>query len=281
MARSSAAVARASDSRCAATWPLAVARRLRRAGGSGPLLAASENWLTALASARCSSAACRSMPAGSRARNALPSATRRVSTAARRASSSGASAAPAVSAAGHQPCTLLSSSCALAISLSAIASGLILNVPSAMAWLMRATLSASNSAEVAAGEQGRGGARERDRRAGVDRRRCRPWPCGSGLGGVGWPQARSLRRRVPAAACQRDVRSSWGSPRGAGAGRCRHHGRTIGPAGDDFRAFWHPARPGRAVHSGQLDPALARRQAGDDVAALGAHLAPAGLRCRW
>ena len=52
----------------------AVARRLRRAGGSGPLLAASENWLTALASARCSSAACRSMPAGSRARSALPSA---------------------------------------------------------------------------------------------------------------------------------------------------------------------------------------------------------------
>ena len=84
MARSSAAVARASDSRCAATWPLAVARRLRRAGGSGPLLAASENWLTALASARCSSAAWRSMPAGSRARSALPRATRRVSTAARR-----------------------------------------------------------------------------------------------------------------------------------------------------------------------------------------------------
>ena len=208
MARSSAAVARASDSRCAATSPLAVARRLRRAGGSGPLLAASENWLTALASARCSSAACRSIPAESRARRALPRATRRVSTAARRTSSSGACGAGRLGR-RHHPCTLVRSSCALAISLSAIASGLILKVPSAIAWPTRATLSASNSADVPpesrveavldsatvalASTVGARPGRGRPRRRSSRRRR---------------PQARPLRRRVPAAACQRAVRSS-------------------------------------------------------------------------
>ena len=45
----------------------------------------------------------------------------------------------------HQPFTLVRSSWALAISLSAIASGLILKLPSAIAAPMRATLSASNS----------------------------------------------------------------------------------------------------------------------------------------
>ena len=147
MARSSAAVARASDSRCAATWPLALARRWRNAGGRGPLLAASENWLTALASARCSSAAWRSMPTGSRARSALPRATRRVSTSDRRASSSWRVACGRLER-RHHPCTLARSSWALAISLSAIASGLTLNEPSASWAEIRATLSASNSPEA-------------------------------------------------------------------------------------------------------------------------------------
>ena len=40
IARSSAAVARARDSRCAATLPLALASRMRNAGGTLPLRAA-------------------------------------------------------------------------------------------------------------------------------------------------------------------------------------------------------------------------------------------------
>src|ERR1700712_881959 len=46
------------------------------------------------------------------------------------------------------PCTLVRSSCALEISLSAIASGLILKVPAAIASPTRATLSASKSLEA-------------------------------------------------------------------------------------------------------------------------------------
>src|SRR5204863_1075472 len=48
----------------------------------------------------------------------------------------------------HHPCTLARSSWALAISLSAIASGLTLNEPSASWPAIRATLSASNSPEA-------------------------------------------------------------------------------------------------------------------------------------
>ncbi len=56
IARSRAAVARAKDSRCAATWPLVCASRRRRAGSIGPLRAARVKCSTAWASARCSSA---------------------------------------------------------------------------------------------------------------------------------------------------------------------------------------------------------------------------------
>ena len=85
-------------SRCAATWPPALARRLRRRPAAGRCARRRRTGSTALASARCSSTACRSMLAVSRARSALPSAARRASTADRRASSSGGCPAGASSA---------------------------------------------------------------------------------------------------------------------------------------------------------------------------------------
>ncbi len=216
MARSSAAVARASDSRCAATWPLALARRWRNAGGSGTVLGsvgelgdgAGEGAMQlggvevdadGIARAQCVAEGGKSRLDRRQARFEL----RRVGWREPRA--------PAIS-----PCTLARSSWALAISLSAIASGLTLNEPSAIWAAMRATLSASNSAEAppessvdavldsatVALASTVAAAPRRGRRAAALR----------GLGRRGWRAG----GRWPAAACQRDVRSSWGSPGGAG-----------------------------------------------------------------
>ena len=206
-----------------------------RGGGAAPAaagrcLAASENWLTALARARCSSAAWRSMPAGSRARSALPRAARRVSTADRRASSSGEWLGGSLER-GHQPCTLARSSWALAISLSAIASGLTLKMPSAMAPAMRATLSASNSPE-APPESSVDAVLDRATVAlastfAAPAARDAGGRLRGGLGRRGWRAG----GRWPAAACQRDVRSSWGSPGGAGgAGTVIMDGLSARPA---------------------------------------------------
>src|SRR5262252_2822827 len=54
------------------------------------------------------------------------------------------SGVPVFRGGGLQRCTLLSSSAALAMSLSAMASAFTLKLPSSMAALMRATFSASN-----------------------------------------------------------------------------------------------------------------------------------------
>ena len=234
-------------------------------GGAAPAAAgrscaASENWSTALASARCSSAACRSMPTGSRARSALPSAASRVSTARQARFELAANGSAGSFDRGHQPCTLVRSSWALAISLSAIASGLTLKC--------RRRWPGGDAGDLVGVELAR---RRRRRAASTRRSTARPWrwrrrsrrlrPApGLGLAGLGRRRL-ACRRPGPAAACQRDVRSSWCSPGGAGgAGTCQH-GRSIGPAGDDFRDFLHdPAIPGGRAFTGSAPRGARRRR---------------------
>ena len=169
----------------------------------------------------------------------------------------------------HHPCTLVRSSCALAISLSAIASGLILKVPSAIARTDAGDLVGVELGRGPAREQGRGGARQGDRRAGVDRRRG-----GLAVAGARRSSRRRLARRGRAGGgCRQRLVSGMSDLHGALQGAPARAGTVVmdglsARRDDDFRAFCHPGPP---RSEGQLDPPLAGRQAGDDVAALGAN----------
>jgi hypothetical protein len=106
----------------------------------------------------------------------------------------------------------------LAISLSAIASGLILNEPSAIWAPMRATLSASKSA-LAPPESRVDAVLDSATVALASTVAAAEWAAAAECAAAaalptseacaaGVPACRACRRRVPAAACQRDVRSS-------------------------------------------------------------------------
>ena len=126
-------------------------------------------------SARCSSAASRATASAWWTRSAAPSAPSRSSSFETAVSSS------MFKDRGAGQCGAFgSSSFALAINLSAIASALTWNLPSRIAWAMRSTFSVSKSARLASlgGEGQRGLARQLDPRAGLARRRpVRPRPC--------------------------------------------------------------------------------------------------------
>ena len=215
MARSSAAVARASDSRCAATWPLALARRWRSAGGSGPLLAASRELGRRRSRGRDA--------ARRRADRCRPDRAHAARCRARRAASRRRRGVLRAPASGWREPRAPPSALHLGEELLGVGDQLVgdrfgVDLERAVGELGGdpGDLVGIELARGAAREQGRRGAREGDRRAGIDvarrrvaARRRSPWRRR--------PPARlACRRPGPAAACQRVVRSSWGSPGGAG-----------------------------------------------------------------
>ena len=297
IARSSAAVARASDSRCAATWPLALrqARAQRRrhraaARGVGELL---DRVRRARGAVR--RRAGRSPPGRARAGRRRARA-RRDSTAARRVfelrrgrRSGCRRAAGRVhrggawrrsAGSGASALDLASSSWALAISLSAIDFGVDLEGAVGDRLADAGDLLGVESAS-ARREQRRGGARELDLGARVGRRRRRRRPAAA-LPRRPWParRRRLARRQAAASGLVCGIADLHGVLQGPRRAWPIQHGRCIGPSADDFRLFCDAAAPRRRTSHSASSPG-ARRPAGRSARArFRCGPAPAGLRCR-
>jgi hypothetical protein len=224
-------VARASDSRCATTSLLACARRSRRAGGTGPLRAASEKWLTAAASARCSSDACWSIATGSRARQRI--AERRQARLDRGEAGfelGRIGGCGQARGAGQQAFTFDQQLLGVGDQLVGDRLGVDLEVAAGDRLAHAGDLLGIEFTGSATREQRRGGARQGDGRARIGGAAAGAaaacaWPAFAGSAAAGVPAATGLSA---------GDRSSFVCSIGAGRGRSRLDGRSIGVARADF-----------------------------------------------